>query len=65
MTKVQKSLVDKIKTDGSVTLRLYPDGTGKREFQAAQGLRAQGIVNFRGVRTPKNADFIARSVYLS
>ena len=63
MTKVQQKLIEQIDQNGNVTVRLYDNGRGKQQYTAAESLREQGVVNFRGVGVPRDAEFIARSVY--
>jgi len=59
MTKTQQNLLNQIDANGSVTVR----STTRNKYNAAQALRTAGIVNFRGVRTPRGADYTARNVY--
>ena len=59
MTQTQQNLLNKIDQNGSVTVR----STSRNKYRAAQSLREQGVVNFRGVRTARGANYKALSVY--
>jgi hypothetical protein len=63
MTKIQQNLINSIQLRGNTTIRRYTDGRGSRIYSAAVALRQQGLVKFRGVGVPVNADFTALSVY--
>lgn len=63
--KLQDSILKEINRNGYMTIRRYSDGRGTRIWNAARQLREDGVVRFRGVRTPANADFEALAVSLT